>query len=438
MKKNKDSVIKFIDLFAGLGGIRLGLELALKDLNIEGKCVFTSEIKNHAIKVYKENFIGEEVYGDITKILPKEIPDFDILLAGFPCQPFSSAGSRKGFLDTRGTLFFNIQEILREKKPKAFLLENVEGLVTHDRVDKNNKIGRTLETILKSLNELGYNVTWKLIDSSNHGIPQKRKRIYIVGSLNKTIDIDNLEINHMTLSSILEKEVGDEHVIKSELAQKLLSTYDPNNLSGKQVKDKRGGKNNIHSWDISLKGEVSDQQKFLLELLISQRRRKEWAQVKNIKWSDGIPLTLEDISKFYYQIFDKSETDYLELEQMLKDLVKKGYLKYETPKNARDRTDLAGYNIVTGKLSFDISNILDHNKPTPTLVAMDATKMALIDKNKLRRLTIREGLRLFGFPDSYKMENVKYKEAFDLLGNSVSVNVIKLISNRIINQCFEN
>src|SRR4051812_48190411 len=103
MNKNK---IRFIDLFAGLGGIRIGLEESIKKAGLESECVFTSEIKPHAIAAYKKNFNDEEIYGDITTVKESEIPDFDILLAGFPCQPFSSAGARRGFLDTRGTLFF--------------------------------------------------------------------------------------------------------------------------------------------------------------------------------------------------------------------------------------------------------------------------------------------------------------------------------------------
>ena len=131
--------IKFIDLFAGMGGFRLGFENACADLGIETKCVFTSEIKPHAIDVYKSNFIDSEVHGDITQIKPSYIPAFDVLLAGFPCQAFSSAGKRNGFNDTRGTLFFEIEKILKAHKPKCFILENVEGLVSHDKQNKEDK-----------------------------------------------------------------------------------------------------------------------------------------------------------------------------------------------------------------------------------------------------------------------------------------------------------
>lgn len=121
--------IRFIDLFAGIGGIRCGLELAAKEAGYKTECVFTSEIKGHAIKVLKQNHPDEEINGDITTINENGIPDFDILCAGFPCQAFSSAGKRQGFTDTRGTLFFEVERILSRKKPLGFILENVEGLV---------------------------------------------------------------------------------------------------------------------------------------------------------------------------------------------------------------------------------------------------------------------------------------------------------------------
>ena len=164
--------LKFIDLFAGLGGTRIGFEQACEEKGIKPECVFTSEIKPYAVSIYQHNFDGSEVYGDITTIRADEIPNFDFLLAGFPCQAFSVAGNRKGFEDTRGTLFFDIARIIREKKPKGFLLENVEGLVSHDK-------GRTLQTIISVLQELGYFVDWKVLDSSEFGVPQRRKRIYI-------------------------------------------------------------------------------------------------------------------------------------------------------------------------------------------------------------------------------------------------------------------
>ncbi len=159
----------FIDLFAGIGGIRIAFE------NIGGKCVFSSEWDAYAQKSYHAYFL-ETPHGDITEIEAKSIPDHDILTAGFPCQTFSILGDRKGFTDTRGTLFFDIERILKEKRPKAFLLENVKNLVSHDR-------GRTFSVIKTSLESLGYTVYSKVLNALDFGLPQKRERIIIVGFL---------------------------------------------------------------------------------------------------------------------------------------------------------------------------------------------------------------------------------------------------------------
>ena len=172
--------IKFIDLFSGIGGFRLGLE------SIGAKCVFSAEVDEHAVNMYKANF-GDNAYCDITKVNPKDIPDFDILCAGFPCQSFSVCGKQKGFYDNiRGTLFFDIYRILKEKKPKAFILENVKNLKTHDK-------GNTLFVMLKSLNEIGYAVSYKVLNAKDFGVPQNRERIIIIGNIEgKLFDFNRL------------------------------------------------------------------------------------------------------------------------------------------------------------------------------------------------------------------------------------------------------
>lgn len=161
---------KFIDLFAGIGGVRLGFESTHRC-----DCVFSSEWDNAARKTYEANH-GHVDAGDITKVNPEDIPDFDILTGGFPCQPFSSIGKRQGFEHpTQGTLFFYIQKILKEKRPKAFLLENVPGLISHQN-------GETLQVIRDVLrDELGYVMDFKVLDAADFGVPQYRKRLYIIG-----------------------------------------------------------------------------------------------------------------------------------------------------------------------------------------------------------------------------------------------------------------
>ena len=428
------SEIEFIDLFSGMGGIRLGFEQAAKANGIQTKCVLTSEIKPHAINVLQQNNPEEMIYGDITKIATEDIPDFDFLLGGFPCQSFSAAGKRLGFMDTRGTMFFEIERILKEKKPFGFILENVEGLINHDKINKKAKIGRTLETILIHLKDLGYEVEWKLLNSKHFGLAQERKRIYIVGTKIEQPSLDNFKEYTATLASVIEK---DKPTIKSKFIELLLSHYTVDQLYGKSIKDKRGGKNNIHSWDIELKGPVSPEQKKLLNQLFKERRKKKWAEEFGITWMDGMPLTLKQISTFNNQ---------KNLEKLLEDLVQKGYLKKEHPKALVKDTDLfgetkivrkqdpqlpLGYNIVSGKLSFEVNKILCPDNIAPTLVAMDMKKLFVVDNNSIRTLTLSEGLKLFGYPPNFKFD-VSIDEGYDLLGNTVTVPVIQSVSERIL------
>ena len=208
---------KFIDLFAGIGGIRLAYQ------NLGGKCVFTSEWNNFAKKTYEANF-GEVPFGDITKIDENAIPEHDILLGGFPCQPFSIAGVSKknalgrkhGFLDeTQGTLFFDIARILKHKKPKAFMLENVKNLVSHDK-------GNTFKVIKNTLSELGYSVHYKVLDGK-HFVPQHRERIIIVGFQNNIFHKgENFEFPELPdptakFKDILEKKIDYKYTLSDKL-----------------------------------------------------------------------------------------------------------------------------------------------------------------------------------------------------------------------------
>lgn len=166
-------VIRYLDMFAGIGGFRSGLE------RLGGfECVGFCEIDKYAKKSYEAMYDtkGELYFNDARKIKPEELPDIDLITGGFPCQSFSIAGQRKGFEDTRGTLFFEIARIAAVKKPKYLFLENVPGLLSHDR-------GRTFKTILSALDELGYDVAWQVLNSKNFGVPQSRNRVFIIGYL---------------------------------------------------------------------------------------------------------------------------------------------------------------------------------------------------------------------------------------------------------------
>lgn len=436
----------FIDLFAGLSGIRIGFEKAAETMGVNTKCVLTSEIKPAAIEALMHRYPKEKCDYNIYEVNADLLPNgADIILGGFPCQAFSAAGKGLGFLDTRGTLFFEIERIiheltLRKMKPKGFILENVEGLVAHGGRNKGEKYGKTLSTILKKLELAGYNVSVAILDASNFGVPQKRKRIYIVGVDSRFGEVN---LNNLPTSTLLVKDVieSGKRTDNSEFAQLLITNIGIKNLPGKCIKDKRGGSTNIHSWDIESKGPVSVQQKEFLNLLLKERRKRKWASIIGIDWMDGMPLTLEQISTFYSAP---------NLQEMLDELVEKGYIVFEHPKKKVILSDGAnyasqriydtskpkGYNIVTGKLSFKYSLILDPNDFAPTLVAMDMERIGVIDGDGIRNLTISEGLKLFGY-DNYDLSYLDTqrngrKKAFDLLGNSVCVPVIKALALRLL------
>ncbi len=251
--------------------------------------------------------------------------------------------------------------------------------------------------------------------------------------------MNGFEQKYSVLKDILEK---GKPTMDTNFTRKLLSIFTLEELYGKSIKDKRGGENNIHSWDIGIKGECSEAQIKLLNRLFKERRKKQWAAEIGIDWMDGMPLTLSQIQSFHpvNNLFEQ-----VNLEEMLDDLAQKGYIKFEHPKKLvteatenglvtsriYDETKPKGYNIVTGKLSFEINKILHPNVIAPTLVATDMVKIVVPDGKGVRKLTIREGLRLFGYPENYEIP-VKETFAFDLLGNTVVVPVIKAIAERIL------
>lgn len=209
----KQDEFTFIDLFAGIGGIRLGFESA------GGRCVFSSEFDEDARKTYKANF-GELPAGDVTKIDAKSLPDFDILLGGFPCQAFSIIGKKEGFAnETCGTLFFDIERILKAKAPKAFMLENVRNLTSHDH-------GKTFRIIVAHLEALGYRVYSKVLNALDYGVPQKRERVVIAGFLDP-VDFEFPKpvplSERLTLSDVLESQVDQKYYVRDAIRQSRLS-----------------------------------------------------------------------------------------------------------------------------------------------------------------------------------------------------------------------
>lgn len=225
-ENNSNADYKMVDLFAGIGGTRLGFQLTGRT-----KVVFSSEIDKFAIKTYFANF-GDMPFGDITKIDEQDIPDHDILVGGFPCQAFSQAGLKKGFEDTRGTLFFDIARILNNKKPKAFLLENVKNLLNHNK-------GQTYATIENTLKSLGYEVNLLVYHAKDFGLPQNRERIYIVGfNKDKVHNYEDFKApkppcTATKVGDILEEKVSEKYTISDKLWEGHQRRKRDNKVAGK-------------------------------------------------------------------------------------------------------------------------------------------------------------------------------------------------------------
>lgn len=415
-------MIKYVDLFAGVGGIRLGLESALSQLGLEGECVFSSEIDAKAQFTYEANF-GEKPHGDIRQV--DALPKHDILLAGFPCQPFSYAGKQRGFGDTRGTLFFEIERLIETSKPEMFLLENVRGLITHDG-------GRTLQTIYSKLENLGYGVSHVLLNSALHGVPQNRMRVYIVGIKShkpvisipedlKFVDTHAFTQNQPTLfdggtkqgfvvRDILESSPDERFRCSADFTG-MLRKYvqgDFAKLHGMRLIDARNG-NSIHSWELGLRGKCSKSEICLMNAIIANRRKHIFGTHQ-----DGKALTINQIKTFF---------DTPEVKDLLHGLVEKGYLR---------RID-GKYSPTIGNMSFEVFKFLNPESISITLVSSDANRIGVVDELGPRRITTREAARLQGFPDSFKV-HPNDNAAYHQFGNAVSVPVIA----RVLSDVFSN
>lgn len=330
----------FIDLFAGIGGFRIAFERQ------GARCVFSSDIDPFARQTYFDNF-GEIPAGDITKIKNEDIPPFDILAAGFPCQPFSYAGLCQGFEDqTRGTLFFDICRILAYHKPKMFFLENVKGLVSH-------KNGETLQVILSNLNDLGYDVHWKILNSLDYGLPQKRERWYCVG-FDKKI------------------EFKFPHPLKTKPILRDIIDINDNNPSLK----------------------ISKFEMDRIRVHFEHCKDQERVQHDNSKYK---PNT----KKGRYGVFSYQKPD--------------GSLRFHVGDAAKTQIQEAFYACL--------------DTYAPTIIAGRTPKLWDIG----RKLSVLESKRLQGFPDDFKF-TISDNQAYKQLGNSVSLPIITLIAECMINQ----
>ena len=411
--------IRFVDLFSGIGGIRLAFEQAAQSLDIDTECVLSSEINPEAQLVYEKNFAHQPL-GDIHLI--DKLPEHEFLLAGFPCQSFSHAGKKEGFGDTRGTLFFEIMRLVDTYKPQAFIFENVRGLYSHEQ-------GKTLATIKHEIQKRGYSFNAFLLNSANFGLPQNRVRIYLVGILDASptfgliSDVgpkDSHSYNPqqlslfypfqqtVTVADILEDSPDQKYDCSPKFVKALNRIFnnDLNSLHGVRLIDYRGG-NSIHSWELGFRGECSADEIELMNSFILKRRNKVFGHEQ-----DGKLLTKEQISSFFA---------HPNLGELLDSLVAKKYLKVINDK----------YKPVSGNFSFEVYKFVDTRKISVTVVASDANRLGVYHKNRVRRLTPREAARLQGFPDSFILHPHDDK-AYHQLGNSVSINVVKAVAQEVI------
>lgn len=397
--------MRIFSTFSGIGGFEIGIENAIRSVgsqktrdqgmgndggpgandNPESSrsepqrsiCVGYSEIDKYAIKVYEKQFPGVKNYGDITKINAKELPDFDCLVGGFPCQAFSIAGKRKGFEDTRGTLFFDLARILRAKQPRLFVFENVKGLLSHDS-------GRTFKTIIQTIDELGYDCQWQVLNSKNHGVPQNRERVYIVGHLRGTprpevfpLTSDNGETSIEGLSTV-SAVTGVRGVHHSPT----LDTMYKKGLGSKQARPCVVQLNNpTHSND-------------------------------RVYAADGISPTLNTMQGGNRQPFVH-----------IPEATKKGYAEARVG----DAINLAVPNSKTrrGRVS-SIAPTIDTGMQLHTLT----------EDVRIRRLTPVECERLQGFPDNWTAigkdgEAISDTQRYKMCGNAVTTNVVQAVFERL-------
>lgn len=239
-------MLRVFSTFTGIGGFEVGIDSAARSTNSLVQHIGYSEIDKTAISVYEKHYKGVKNYGDITKIVAEDLPDFDVLVGGFPCQAFSILGHRRGFDDTRGTLFFDLARILRAKRPRLFVFENVKGLILHDG-------GRTFKTIIATITELGYDCQWQVLNSTDSGVPQNRDRVIIIGHIRGSSRPKVLPIRRATIKNIVKRDnLPEKNGIKgvripeaTNLGYDYAYPGDAVNLSMVNSKSRRGRVSNV-------------------------------------------------------------------------------------------------------------------------------------------------------------------------------------------------
>jgi len=487
---NQNGKIKVCSLFSGIGGFELGIIEAIGE---RADFVAYSEVDKYAIQIYEKHFPKHKNYGDITRITPSKIPDHDLIVGGFPCQSFSIAGKRGGFEDTRGTLFFNIAEIAKVKRPRFLLLENVKGLLSHNE-------GNTFATIISTLDEVGYDCQWQVLNSKNFGVPQNRERVFIIGHLRGTSRPKVFPITGTYKENIkkvinplkgktkygwhLEQNIYDKKGITRTVKAgggsgnmpKVIQQLNKPKHSNDRVYLEEGlsptintaqGGNRQPFIKISKNGKLkSDQDNaatltggghsggnhsdmdLIVQPVLTPDRLKKRQEGRRFK-KDGDPsftLTGQDvhgvaISKKEFKL--QEENSHIPLGKDYKDpkLVAMRWQRTEKGKKARRENQKKGKDY-TPFSDGHRELVPIEGKPVGALTSQAIAKDSLIgNEMKIRRLTPTECERLQGFPDGWteygidekgNKVNISDSQRYKCLGNAVTVNVIKAIMERLI------
>ena len=392
-------------MFSGVGGFELGFQQANLQTQVVGFC----EIDKYASQILETKFKGIKNYGDATTIDETKLPNFDILVGGFPCQSFSMAGKRKGFDEARGTLFFDVARILAHKKPRNFILENVKGLLSHNK-------GKTFETILGILSNLGYIVEWELLNSKNYGVPQSRERMYIVGHLRGQSRPKVFSFREG--NGVSETSRKKERERSSQVSSTITSNYkrgthamgeqyilEPKELTKNLGQGQRVYSTNVASVSIKALGGGQGGKTGLYKIPQATKQGYEWADL-----GDSVNL------------------------QNLKSKTRRGRVGKQIAQTLD--TGNQQYTIVQATITPSRKNksqngrrFKDNEEPMFTLTQNDVHGV-MLNETQIRRLTPIECERLQGFPDNWT-EGLSDTQRYKCMGNAVTTNVVEWVVTQL-------
>lgn len=414
--------MRVFSTFTGIGGFELGIDHAAELLNKKVEHIGYSEIDKYAIQVFEKHYKGVKNYGDITKIKAEELPDFDCLVGGFPCQAFSIAGRRKGFEDTRGTLFFDLARILQAKQPRLFVFENVKGLLNHDS-------GRTFKTIITTIDELGYDCQWQVLNSKDFGVPQNRERVIIIGHLRGTPRPEVLPITRINSETAINYE--NKSFIDLSMKKAML-TDQARTLQARYAK--------------GYSNRTAETSGVIIGTLRTHKDGNGFREMKS-----GIAPTIPARARE-----DGSGQPVV----LVPEATKKGYAEATigdtinlSQPNSKTRRGRVGKGIAntldTGMHQYTVQPVMTPDRankkqngrqikpagePTHTLTATD--KHGVMVDGIIRRLTPVECERLQAFPDNWTADGINGPisdtQRYKMCGNAVTTNVIQAVFERIL------